>query len=135
MRRNVGIILGMILAYVAFTLFLLESSEWSTSSASGIQFSKQQHSIPIKTDEETTTGAAATEAHDDLEAQEIRKTVVEATGSIFTWKDLSYDVTVAGSERRLLDKVSGYSKPGEMTALIGSSGAGKSTRKITLYCR
>jgi len=45
----------------------------------------------------------------------------------FTWKDVIYTVPVKGGERRLLDNVDGWIKPGQMTALMGSSGAGKTT--------
>ncbi|KAI8318552.1 hypothetical protein GQ54DRAFT_321724 [Martensiomyces pterosporus] len=48
-------------------------------------------------------------------------------GTSFTWKKISYTVPVKGGERQLLDEVSGYVKPGTMTALMGSSGAGKTT--------
>jgi len=44
--------------------------------------------------------------------------------SVFTWKNLSY--TVQGN-LKLLDDVSGYCKAGTLTALMGSSGAGKTT--------
>lgn len=46
------------------------------------------------------------------------------SNSVFTWKDLTY--TVAG-DLQLLNKVSGYCKAGTLTALMGSSGAGKTT--------
>lgn len=129
--RNVGIIIAMTLAYVALSLFLLEVSEWSSASASGIKFSKKQQSLVSKADEESNTGSAASQLHDDTDSQQAEAVGVKATTSVFTWKNLSYDVSVAGSERRLLDEVSGYCKPGEMTALVGASGAGKSTRKFT----
>ncbi|KIH94142.1 ABC multidrug transporter [Sporothrix brasiliensis 5110] len=46
---------------------------------------------------------------------------------IFTWKNVVYDIEVKGKERRLLDHVSGWVKPGTLTALMGVSGAGKTT--------
>ncbi|RAH84335.1 hypothetical protein BO86DRAFT_240206 [Aspergillus japonicus CBS 114.51] len=45
----------------------------------------------------------------------------------FTFEDLCYTVTVGGGEKQLLDHVSGYVKPGQLTALMGASGAGKTT--------
>ncbi|KAJ2556100.1 ATP-binding cassette transporter snq2, partial [Coemansia sp. RSA 1933] len=45
----------------------------------------------------------------------------------FTWTNIDYTVPVKGGERKLLDQVSGYIKPGTMTALMGASGAGKTT--------
>ncbi len=45
----------------------------------------------------------------------------------FTWEGINYTVPVPGGERRLLHDVYGYVKPGTLTALMGSSGAGKTT--------
>ena len=46
----------------------------------------------------------------------------------FTWSNVTYDVPVSGGQRRLLNSVFGYVKPGTLTALMGSSGAGVSRR-------
>jgi ABC-type multidrug transport system ATPase subunit len=48
------------------------------------------------------------------------------------WDDLCYTVPVqkqadGSTHRQLLDHVSGWIKPGQMTALMGASGAGKTT--------
>lgn len=47
--------------------------------------------------------------------------------SIFTWRDVVYDIHTKDEPRRLLDHVSGWVKPGTLTALMGVSGAGKTT--------
>lgn len=46
---------------------------------------------------------------------------------VFTWENLNYTVPVPGGTRRLLHDVMGYVKPGTLTALMGASGAGKTT--------
>ncbi|KAI5119991.1 hypothetical protein M0805_004434 [Coniferiporia weirii] len=46
---------------------------------------------------------------------------------VFTWEGLNYTVPVPGGTRRLLHDVMGYVKPGTLTALMGASGAGKTT--------
>jgi len=44
------------------------------------------------------------------------------------WRNISYVVPIKGQEdRTLLTEISGFCRPGEMTALMGSSGAGKTT--------
>lgn len=52
---------------------------------------------------------------------------VTVSKSNIVWRDLSYYVIVNGKKKQLLNKVNGYSKPGTLTALMGSSGAGKTT--------
>jgi ABC-type glutathione transport system ATPase component len=73
-------------------------------------------------DEETKTKAATPEQEGagDVSAIEKQK-------GIFTWRDVVYDIEIKGEPRRLLDHVSGFVKPGTMTALMGVSGAGKTT--------
>ena len=49
-----------------------------------------------------------------------------AMTDIFSWQHLEYTVPLSdGSQRRLLDDISGYVAPGKLTALMGESGAGK----------
>lgn len=50
--------------------------------------------------------------------------------AMFTWEDLNYSIpTKVGGSKRILNSVEGICRPGEMTALIGASGAGKTTCK------
>eukprot|EP00668_Euglena_longa_P009416 GGOE01011361.1.p1 GENE.GGOE01011361.1~~GGOE01011361.1.p1 ORF type:complete len:1164 (-),score=480.99 GGOE01011361.1:341-3751(-) len=56
------------------------------------------------------------------------------TPCTLAWKSINYDVDIPGKKGkeaklglRLLNEVSGFAKPGTMTALMGSSGAGKTT--------
>ncbi|KAG8981742.1 hypothetical protein FRB90_007035, partial [Tulasnella sp. 427] len=48
-------------------------------------------------------------------------------GKTLTWKDVNYVVPVPGGTRRLLHDVTGYVKSGQLVALMGASGAGKTT--------
>lgn len=47
--------------------------------------------------------------------------------STFTWNNLDYYVPFQGEKKQLLDKVFGFVKPGSLVALMGASGAGKTT--------
>jgi ABC-type multidrug transport system ATPase subunit len=55
--------------------------------------------------------------------------------SVFTFKDVEYTVPYGSGQRKLLNRVSGFAKPGKMVALMGSSGAGKTTLLHTLAQR
>ncbi|KAE8228542.1 hypothetical protein CF326_g6521 [Tilletia indica] len=52
---------------------------------------------------------------------------------IFTWQDINLELPNGG--RKLLQHVDGYVKPGTMTALMGASGAGKTTLMTVLSQR
>lgn len=47
--------------------------------------------------------------------------------SVFTWEGVNYHVPVSYGTEQLLSDVYGYVKPGTLTALMGASGAGKTT--------
>ena len=47
--------------------------------------------------------------------------------SIFHWENVCFDIKIKGTERRILDSVDGWVKPGTLTALMGVTGAGKTS--------
>lgn len=47
--------------------------------------------------------------------------------STFSWNNLDYYVKHQGQQKQLLHKVFGFVQPGSLVALMGSSGAGKTT--------
>jgi len=60
---------------------------------------------------------------------------ISGSDSVFTWRNVEYTVPYLGGEKKLLNKISGYAKPGYMVALMGASGAGKTTLLNTLSQR
>lgn len=49
------------------------------------------------------------------------------TNDTFVWRNIDYLIPYDGSQRKLIDSVSGFCLPGLLTALMGESGAGKTT--------
>lgn len=47
--------------------------------------------------------------------------------SIVHWENVCYDIKIKGHTRRILDDVDGWVKPGTLTALMGVTGAGKTS--------
>lgn len=127
-------------AFMIFFLFVyLASTEFnsSTDSSAEVLVFRRGH-VPshleaadkaAKNDEEApTTDPASTK--DDAAQENEQKAKVNALPpqtDVFTWKDVCYDIKIKGEPRRLLDNVSGWVKPGTLTALMGVSGAGKTT--------
>jgi ATP-binding cassette subfamily G (WHITE) protein 2 (SNQ2) len=128
--RNCGILLGMSLGYIVLTVFLLEYLDWSNgaSGAGGVEYitgSKQQRADTKDTESQIGSGPSLRD--DAPEKADIPPTI--ATDSTFTWENITYTIPYGKSEKTLLNSVSGFCRPGEMTALVGASGAGKSTRE------
>ncbi|CAM6002881.1 unnamed protein product [Sphagnum balticum] len=53
--------------------------------------------------------------------------VLRPQTSVFQWHDVCYDIKIKKETRRILDHVDGWVKPGTLTALMGVSGAGKTS--------
>lgn len=129
--RNFGILCLFTVAFVAGTCVLSEIMEWEPDSAGPIQYkNSRKHMKPSKINDEESRPVQADRAapvSSGLNSQSSQG--LTATKSTFTWDNLELSVQVGKEKRKLLDGVSGYCKPGTLTALVGASGAGKSTCK------
>ncbi|KIK62247.1 hypothetical protein GYMLUDRAFT_42191 [Collybiopsis luxurians FD-317 M1] len=107
-------------ANVGFRIFAKEDAETKklNEDQQARKAAKQQRAQAIA-DGKMLEEAEKEEKIEALATREYRKT--------FTWEKLNYVVPVPGGTRRLLHDVNGYVKPGTLTALMGASGAGKTT--------
>ncbi|KIV94630.1 hypothetical protein PV10_02380 [Exophiala mesophila] len=136
--RNLGIIWAWWALFAFLTVFF--TNRWKPSSGGGALLIPREHvarSKPNVVDEESqvhekegTSSASSLTAREKgdggkvdngTESKLIRNT------SVFTWKNLCYTVHTPSGDRQLLDNVQGWIKPGQLGALMGSSGAGKTT--------
>jgi len=131
--RNFGILCLFLVAYTLITCWLSEVMEWQPESAGPIQY-KRSRKQPLKKGDNARDEENAP-VGDDVSPPAYPGSVndklvgpLSGSKSSFTWDNLELHVQVGRETRKLLSGVSGYCKPGTMTALIGTSGAGKSTR-------
>ncbi|KAM5437048.1 GTPase-activating protein [Microsporum ferrugineum] len=140
--RNLGILLGFLIFFYFVYLVVSELNLSSTSSAEFLVFRRGHlpKNFQASEDEEAAAGGIV---HSNDPAQVPPKNSNGASGEtvpgssavavippqndIFTWRNVTYDITIKGEPRRLLDNVSGWVRPGTLTALMGVSGAGKTT--------
>lgn len=123
--RNFGILCGFLIFFMVTYFIAVEVNSSTSNTAERLVF--QRGHVPaylLKEGKDEEGDAAAT--HGDQEGAGDVSAIEEQKG-IFTWRDVVYDIEIKGEPRRLLDHVSGYVKPGTMTALMGVSGAGKTT--------
>ena len=130
--RNLGFLFMFQIFFYVVYLVMTERNSGSSSKAEFLVFRRghvPKYMQERKNDEESgpeTTGKAV--ADDTVnEKQDEKVNVIPPQKDIFTWRDVKYDITIKGEPRRLLDNVSGWVKPGTLTALMGVSGAGKTT--------
>ncbi|KAE8361546.1 ABC multidrug transporter [Aspergillus caelatus] len=136
--RNLGIIIaitiGLMLGYLAAIEYI--SSERSKGEVLVFRRANRRQRFPKKRNHDPenlndTTPAMNRQEQSNTEAGQ----QVENHSNVFHWQDVCYDIKIRGEPRRILDHVSGWVKPGTLTALMGVSGAGKTTLLDVLASR
>ncbi|CAF3466619.1 unnamed protein product [Fusarium graminearum] len=115
--RDVGIIIAF---WVFFSITAAIGFEMNLASGAGSMIlydrRSQAKELALKDDPERTSVQPLPEQNDYITA-----------ATTFTFKNINYFVQHEGQEKQLLQNVSGFVKPGQLVALMGSSGAGKTT--------
>ncbi|PWY83072.1 ATP-binding cassette transporter [Aspergillus sclerotioniger CBS 115572] len=128
--RNLGILIGFWIFFTALYLVATEVNSATSSKAEFLVFRRGHVPPQMRNLDKQPGGDAGTTdvalAHRAAEAEKDTSALPKQS-SIFTWRNVCYDIPVKGGQRRLLDNVSGWVKPGTLTALMGVSGAGKTT--------
>lgn len=134
--RNFGIMLLFTIAFILLGAFFNEIFEWNESGAGGLEFKgtakfRGRQSTAGRDEEEKPVDgnlpSPSPSSGSTLGNGSAMNFDLATDKSIFTWKDLTFTIPYDGTTRTLLNKVSGFCAPGQMTALVGSSGAGKTT--------
>lgn len=138
--RNTGIVILFTVAFIALGALFSELIEWTEGGSGALEFkgkpnNKIHHSAHARDEEEKAvefhSSSLQTTNHNTPANTSEESLVLAASKTTFTWKNLNYTVPYDGKTKKLLDNVSGYCAPGQMTALVGSSGAGKTTCKCS----
>jgi ATP-binding cassette, subfamily G (WHITE), member 2, SNQ2 len=139
--RNFGILLLFSVVFILFAAVFSEVLEWNLGGGGALHYKKMSSTLK----RQPQSGIDEEEKQVDIDSRRPSysnftldnnsgvQVNLETSTSTFTWEDLTYTIPYDGSSKVLLNKVSGYCAPGKMTALVGSSGAGKTTRKSFLH--
>ncbi|KAJ6145454.1 hypothetical protein N7470_009349 [Penicillium chermesinum] len=126
--RNLGILIGFWIFFMALYLLASEINSATSSTAEYLVFRRGHVPAHMRHLEKGSTNASAEVTTQSRRPDDDHDTsVLPSQHDIFTWRNVCYDIPVKGGQRRLLDNVSGWVKPGTLTALMGVSGAGKTT--------
>jgi ABC-type multidrug transport system fused ATPase/permease subunit len=142
--RNFGIIVAWLIFFVALTMLGTELQQPNKGGSSVTTFKRNEAPKDVEEavknkelPEDEESGRKENAANADSEktqpgepAGEV-KDIAQST-SIFTWQDVHYTIPYQGGQRKLLQDVHGYVKPGRLTALMGASGSGSVMAIITL---
>ncbi|PYH33974.1 uncharacterized protein BO87DRAFT_436541 [Aspergillus neoniger CBS 115656] len=132
--RNFGIIMVLWFLYTVLgSIGLTVMTRESGGSQSRIFKSSKQRDEESLPKSAASSSSATQTICEDSQPDGMR--IEGAPDSNFTFTDVSYTVAHDGEDKQLLHKVSGYARPGQLTALMGASGAGKTTLLDTLAQR
>jgi len=135
--RNFGIMLLFTIAFIILGAYFNEIIEWNSSGSRALEFKSAKMTRNGSTDDEEKAIAIATSpaisSSSILQNSSPSVPKLETDQSMFTWKDLTFTIPYDGATRTLLNGISGFCAPGQMTALVGASGAGKTTRRSRCY--
>ncbi|KAH1586622.1 hypothetical protein KXV31_003511 [Aspergillus fumigatus] len=129
--RNFGILMAFLIGFMAIYFLASELNSSTTSTAEALVFRRNHQPQHMRAE----NGKSTSDEESGIEMGSVKPAHETTTGEltlppqqdIFTWRDVCYDIEIKGEPRRLLDHVSGWVKPGTLTALMGVSGAGKTT--------
>ncbi|KAE8144241.1 ABC-2 type transporter-domain-containing protein [Aspergillus avenaceus] len=127
--RNYGILVGFLLFSLATYIVFSELVRAKPSKGEVLVFPRGK--IPAFAKQIRQNGdpeVIATSEKQKLEGEVNKEggAIVKQT-AIFHWQDVCYDIKIKGKNRRILDHVDGWVKPGTLTALMGVTGAGKTS--------
>jgi len=123
--RNYGILIAFIISFTIAYLLAAEYIHMDRSKGEVLVFRRgyKPKSTTASAPDEESRGT-------DLvgESQKLEHTVthtrdepslgIQKQTSVFHWRDVSYDITIKGEHRRILNSVDGWVRPGTLTALM-----------------
>ena len=128
--RNAGILIAFWIFFAVMTAIGFELN-LTTGSGSTVLFDRRQRrqELALLQDPEKAHGTLARAQQKPSGGSDTESSdgIISEQGTTFTFKDISYFVHHQGKEKQLLCDISGFVKPGQLVALMGSSGAGKTT--------
>lgn len=127
--RNFGIIVAFFVFFLAAYIFASEIVRAKPSKGEILVFPRGK--IPafakkVQQDDDPEDAPAKEKQVVSTDEEDQAAAIVRQT-AIFHWQDVCYDIKVKGQPRRILDNVDGWVKPGTLTALMGVTGAGKTS--------
>ncbi|MCJ1352541.1 MAG: hypothetical protein MMC33_002525 [Icmadophila ericetorum] len=135
--RNFGVVVAFTVLYILVTAIASELFAFVGSGGGALIFKrskKAKSQVTAATPDadgekggKSEDSSATNGIHDKEQGEQDALEEISGSDRIFTWTDVEYSVPYEGGQRKLLNKVSGYAKPGIMVALMGASGAGKTT--------
>lgn len=124
--RGFGVIVALWIFFIAVTSLAFELKS-ADGGSSVLLYKRGRREADKVVDPEKGAIAANGIVPDSASSSSVDAPTQTTRQATFTWHDLDYFVKAGGSQKQLLNHIFGYVQPGNLTALMGASGAGKTT--------
>lgn len=128
--RNFGLLIVYLIGLQLIQMYIVEHVRVGGSLATTLAFKKGRanHNAPDTfQSNRIAQDAESMQKHDSGEEEVDDNRRISRHRWPLTFKNMTYEVGTGKSQVNLLDGISGYVRPGTLTALMGVSGAGKTT--------
>ncbi|KAI9871192.1 MAG: hypothetical protein M1830_003216, partial [Pleopsidium flavum] len=129
--RNWGIIVVLIVAFLFLNATLGEALQYGAGGKTVTYYAKEDKERKRLNEALMKKREKRQLKEEDQSGSDLKIT----SKAVLTWESLCYDVPTPSGQLRLLKDIFGYVVPGQLTALMGASGAGKSTILDVLAAR
>ncbi|KAF6754266.1 ABC-transporter [Ephemerocybe angulata] len=130
-RRNLPVLIGFFIVFQLAQILALEFyPQYGFNASINIFAHETEETRRLNEAQQAKKEKVHTEkaaGKEEKERESIKEKVDFSHRRAFTWEKLNYHVPTPAGQLRLLHDVNGFVKPGTLTALMGASGAGKTT--------
>ncbi|KAF1940999.1 ATP-binding cassette transporter [Clathrospora elynae] len=121
--RNLGILLAMLFIFCVIHLLASEYIKPPVPRGTVLEFRqgvrKTKSDLEASNKNSASFNTAVHKANERIALEDVCPTL--------QWKDISYFVKINKSEKKIISEISGYIRKGEVTALMGATGSGKTS--------
>ncbi|KAK8866202.1 hypothetical protein IAR55_001353 [Kwoniella newhampshirensis] len=135
--RNFGILLAFMFFFFATYIGATEVITEKQSKGEILVYPKGQIPEALRSSKGSDAESEGSDTNSRAKPSDgtVNTSIIQRQTSIFSWRDVVYDIKIKKETRRILNHVDGWVKPGTLTALMGVSGAGKTTLLDVLATR
>lgn len=115
--RNLGILFGFLVFFISLYLSISNRNMYSTPTSDDLIFRRGHVPKSVLGSGKTIDITTSSPSLEERTEQETSSTLLDHKSTL-SWNSVSYDISVKSGTRRLLEDVSGWVKPGTLTALM-----------------
>lgn len=116
--RNIGIVIAFTIGFCVTYILATEYITEKKSNGEILVFRRSASPTIAKDKKDIEASTQTSSIIQDKESNDNSTPMITKQTATFHWEDVCYDIKIKSEERRILDHVDGWVKPGTLTALM-----------------